>query len=651
MDIKILDSHLREYVETTAKPLDIAKALSLSSASVERVDPYGKDFVYSIEITTNRPDMASVKGFAREAATVLPLHGYKATFIPLKLSSPKVEEEEKKEITVKNDDTLVRRICAVVMDVTQKDSPQYIKDRLEAAGIRSLNNLVDITNYVMLETGHPTHVFDYDRLKNHQLIIRPSKKGEKIVTLDGKEHTLFGGDIVADNGEGEIVDLLGVMGTANSVVTDDTKTILFFLDNNDPWKIRKTSMGLAIRTDAAALNEKGIDPELAWEALLRGIELYKEIADAKIVSDPIDIYPHKPKLTTTTVSKEKIDTIIGVPVSLDQSAKILTDLGFSVKKTKDSLTVTPPTSRALDVTIPEDVVEEIARVYGYHNIPSILPPFTWHTPYHMDKNPFYWEMRAKEAMKYWGYIETYTYSLVSETMLEGPIEKAITLSNPLDSEHVHMRTSLVPSLLAVAEDNRKHGTMRIFELSNVYIKKGKGLPEEVLTLTFLHKQYGATFQTAKGIAEQLFIDFGIREVTYEEPQKGGIGADIYVGKEYLGDIEVLENSLVTVELNFSLITKHANRRKTYTPLPKYPPVIEDIAFVVDQKIKTGDIIAEIKKQNKLIHEVSLLDMYEGTRTFHVVYLDRQKNLTTEEVAKIREQITSALSKKFEAKIK
>lgn len=271
MDIKILDSHLREYLDTKAKPADIARCLSLSSASIERVEELGKDYVYSVEITTNRPDMVSVYGLAREAAAVLPHFGFDAKLIPLKLPKVVCETKDKQTVKVVNDDTLVRRVMGVVMDVAKGESPDYIKERLEAAGIRSLNSLIDVTNYVMLEIGHPTHVFDYDRLTTKKLIIRPSKKGEKVVTLDKKEHILQGGDIVADNGEGEIVDLLGVMGTANSVVTDSTKRILFFLDNNDPWKIRKTSMGLAIRTEAAALNEKGIDPELAATALSRGV--------------------------------------------------------------------------------------------------------------------------------------------------------------------------------------------------------------------------------------------------------------------------------------------------------------------------------------------------------------------------------------------
>ncbi|HET9946868.1 MAG TPA: phenylalanine--tRNA ligase subunit beta, partial [Patescibacteria group bacterium] len=514
MDIRILDSHLREHLQTNAKPLDIAKAMSLTSASIERVEPFGKDWVYSAEITTNRPDMANVRGLAREAATVLPEFGFSAKLLPLSLPKVKKESSEDLPLNIKVDEKLVNRVCGIVMEVVVKDSPKEIQERLEAAGIRSLNNLIDVTNYVMLEIGHPAHVFDYDRLKNHTLIIRESKKGETIITLDKKHHTLPGGDIVADNGEGEIIDLLGIMGTDNSVVTNNTKRILFFFDNNDPWKIRKTSMGLAIRTEAAALNEKGIDPELAMEALLRGVGLYKEIADAKVISEIIDIYPHQPKAKTITVENERIQKIIGVDIPTEKSVKILESLGFSVKKQNSTLHVQVPSWREKDVEIAEDVAEEVARMYGYHNIPSFLPPFEMATFYHQNTNQFFWENRVKEMLKYWGFIEVYTYSMVSEKLFEGPLEEAVTLSNPLDQDHVYMRSTLTPSLLEVLEGNKGEEHIMIFEIANTYKKNKKGhLPIETRVLSLALKGEKAAFYHAKGYIEQLTKDMGIEELT------------------------------------------------------------------------------------------------------------------------------------------
>ncbi|HYK08501.1 MAG TPA: phenylalanine--tRNA ligase subunit beta, partial [Candidatus Eisenbacteria bacterium] len=541
MDIKILDSHLREHLQTDAKPKDIAKALSLSSASIERVEELGKDFVYSVEITTNRPDMVSVYGLAREAAAVLPFFGFDAKLIPLKLPVVVSETKDKQTVKIVNDDTLVRRVMGVILEITKGESPQFIKDRLEAAGIRSLNNLIDVTNYVMLEIGHPTHVFDYDRLTNKQLIIRPSKKGEKVVTLDKKEHILQGGDIVADDGSGTIVDLLGVMGTANSVVADTTKRILFFLDNNDPWKIRKTSMGLAIRTEAAALNEKGIDPELAEIALLRGVSLYKDMG-AKVVSDVIDIYPGKIKPPTVTVTLEQINKTIGVEVSSLQAVKILTDLGFGVTEKSGILTVKVPSWREGDVAIPEDIVEEVARLYGYHNIPTALPPFTMQRYYHQKDNQFFWEQKIKDALKYWGLTEVYTYSFVSETLFEGPLDEAVTLANPLDSDHIHMRRTLTPSVLEVLAENKSRENVGIFELSNVYEKnKKEKLPTETRMLAFALKGKLGNFSHAKGIVEGLLTELGITHAIYTDSEMGGIGATVLVQKENIGTIEVMDS--------------------------------------------------------------------------------------------------------------
>lgn len=653
MDIKILDSHLREHLQTNAKPLELARALSLSSASIERVEAFGKnDWVYSIEITTNRPDMVSVRGLAREAATVLPEFGYTAQLLPLHLKEVKRETKDSAEMHIVNDDKLVRRIVGVVLEVSKKESPQFVKDRLDAAGIRSLNNLIDVTNYVMLEIGHPAHAFDYDRLKNQTLIIRPSKKGEKVITLDKKVHTLLGGDIVADNGEGEIVDLLGVMGTANSVVTDQTKRILFFFDNNDPWRIRKTSMGLAIRTEAAALNEKGVDPELAMEALQRGVQIYKEIAHAKVVSDVIDIYPGKVKPATVSVTHEEICRTIGVEIPLKKSIKILKDLGFGVEEKDSTLKVLVPSWRELDVTIPEDVIEEVARMYGYHNIPSKLPPFDFTTPYHQGNNQFFWEQKAKDAFKFWGLTEVYTYSMVSETMLEGPIEKAVTLINPLDSEHVHMRTTLTPSLLQVVSENKALDTVEIFEIANVYAKNKRAkLPDETRTLGYVLKGKRGTFFHAKGIAQQLAKEFGIQQLTFTDSELGGIGASIYIDKDHVGVIEVMDKDIVTVECNFTVLLKYATLHKTYVPLAKYPAITEDISIILDGVVKTGDIIEDIQKQSKLVTDVSLVDTYEQTRTFHIIYQDKNKNLTTEEVAEIRKKMIDSIEKKFKGKVK
>jgi phenylalanyl-tRNA synthetase beta chain len=653
MNIKILDSWLREYLKTEATPQDIAEKLSLTSVSIERLEKWKHDWLYDIEVTTNRPDLMSVVGLAREAATVLTQFGSKSEFLPpqVSLRFEEILADAKSgmhykpaEITIINDPKLVYRICAVIMEVQVKPSPNKIKERLESSGIRSLNNIIDITNYIMRTIGHPSHVFDFDRLNTSRLIIRESQKGEVIQTLDKKTHSLPGGDIVAVDQRGRIVDLLGIMGLENSIVTNQTKRILLFINNNDPRKIRKTSMSLAIRSEAAQLNEKGIDPELAYEALVYGIKLYQDLAEGRVLSEIIDIYSQKTEPKQISISEEKINSVIGVQIPLEKSAEILSMLGFKITKKEKQLNITVPSFRMRDVNLEEDIIEEIARVYGYHNLPSTLPKIVSQEITQSIHDAFYWESRIKQALKYWGFIETYTYSMVSEDMYEGPIEDAVTLRNPLDQEHMYMRKTLVPSLLQVARENISRETLNLFEIANVYKKNVKGLPTEHRMLALIMKGPKISFYDIKGLIEQLGEDLGINFLF--KSAKEGIGADVFIGNTFIGSIEELAENLMDAELDFEQVISHATLKKTYKPIAKYPPIIEDLALIVPGNIPTQEIIDYLKKQSNLIKEISLLDRFDNTRTFHIVYQNPKSNLTNEEVAEIRKKMLVKLKDKW-----
>lgn len=648
MNIKILDSFLREHLKTKATPTEIGEKLSLTSMSVERIEKFGDDFVYEMEITTNRPDLFSVLGIARETAAILPQFGIKAQFIPLKLERENTDLE-KLPLVINNDPKLVNRVIAVLMEVNIKESNEIIKKRLETSDIRSLNNVIDITNYVMRVTGHPTHVFDYDRLDTKTLTIREAKKGEQIKTLDAKEYSLLGGEIVAQNDKGEIVDLLGVMGLSNSIITNETKRILYFIDNNDPYKIRTTSMSLGIRTEAATINEKGIDANLSMEAALYGIQLFKEYASGKLLYKILDLYPNKTTEKIIKVSLEKINKVLGIQIDIKKYLKTLTELGFKIEIVNDVLTVTVPTFRANDMEAEEDVIEEIARIYGYHNLPSILPKGEYINISNF-ADAFYWETRIKNAMKYWGFTETYTYSLVSQNLFDGPIEEAVAVSNPLTEDFAYMRNSLIPSLISVVNENKSFESIKIFEIANIYKKQKTGLPNETLSFAGIIKKEDVNFYEIKGLLEQLFKDLGIKDFSFKSAKNGGIGASLYLDKDYLGEIEMLDNNLIDFELDFKIILKHVRLSREYKPFAKYPPIVEDITITVEDNIKTQDIINEIKKQNILISEVSLKDTYKNSRTFHITYLNPESNLTKEEVSKIRETIISSLEKNFKVKI-
>ncbi len=640
MNIKIVDSWLREYLHTKASSLDIARTLSLSSVSVEKFE----NGVYDIEVTTNRADLMSVVSIAREAATVLSEDGLEARFKKPEYKDI-AQESTKFPIDVKNDSSLVNRICAVVLEVSIGSSPKEISEKLEKSGIRSINNLVDVTNYVMREIGHPAHVFDFDLL-TQKMIIRQSKQGEEIVTLDGKKYRLYGGDIVLDDGTGRIVDLLGIMGTQNSVVRDETKRIVFLIDNNNPNRIRNTSMSLGIRTEAAILNEKGIDPELAMEALKRGVELYKELAQGKVISQVLDIYPNKPSTNKVMVNTHNIEKLIGVPISKKNQVDILTGLGFMVKDAGDNLEVTTPTNRP-DVTIEEDVVEEIARIYGYQKLPSIVPSFLTNKGY-VYANNFFFEKRVKEILKNWGFVETYTYSLVSEDLFEGPTENGLKLKNPLSEDMVYLRNSLIPSLLKVVEENKARQSVKIFEIANVYIKNGKNLPNEKLMLSGVVKKNGASFYEVKGIIEALLEDLGIYGTKFRQ-KKEGIGAEIGIGDEKLGYIEVLDTELINFEIDFDLLLENATLKRVYKPIAKFPPIIEDITIVT--KSLTEKIVDVIKAQSTLVENVTLKSTFEDSRTFQISYQRVDRNLTREEVTKERGKIIKGLEEETKALIR
>lgn len=649
MNIKVLDSWLKEYLTTRVETKRLADMLSLSSVSVERIEDFKEGKVMDIEVTTNRPDLMSINGLARESNAVLPEFDVEAKYTPPALSDIPKPEGDTVEFTVKNDPMLVNRLCAVVMEVEVDDSPELIKDRLESTGIRSLNNVIDITNYLMREMGHPTHVFDYDRLGGTHLVVTTSQKDSTITTLDKKTYTLEGGDIVAVNPQGEIVDLLGVMGLENSVVTKRTKRIVLFINNNNPDLIRRTSLTYGIRTEAAILNEKNLDPELAMDTLKRGVELYQKYANGKVISPVLDIYPNRAKEHKISVSYKKIYGLIGIEISRTNIQSMLTRLGFRPESEDTKLTVTVPTWREEDITIPEDVIEEIARIYGYHNIPARLPDIF--LPTQNIHNNFYWESATKSALKHWGFTEIYTYSMIGENSLEVAPEDALTLSNPLTDDHMYMRTKLVPSLLEAIKSNPQRDEILLFELSNVYLRKSaQSLPDERLTLGIVIKKPQVTFFEGKGLITALGRELGIKNIKFSKRKTGGIGADIQIDGIKVGEIEILEKNLLDIEIDFEAFTKSATTMKKYTPLAKYPPVIEDVTLALPDEVEYTQVIEIIIDASTLVKRVELIDTFENKRTFRITYQDKSRNLSGKDIEEERKVVYEKLKNSLHAEI-
>jgi phenylalanyl-tRNA synthetase beta chain len=684
MNILIPDSWLRDYLKTDAKPKDIKRCLSLSGPSVERVYTIDGEIVYDIEVTTNRVDAYSIYGIAREAAVILPQFGFKTTLLPLP-TLPKLPKQQTLQLHIQNDSSLCRRILAIkIENVSLKPSPEIIQKRLNLVNQRPINNLVDITNYVMWETGHPCHVFDYDRFPTNAIIVRLAKKGEKVITLDEKIHIMVGGEIVFDDGKGTIIDVPGIMGTANTVVTNDTKNILLFIENSDPNKIRFASMTHAIRSQAAVINEKDPDPELAKVAMERAIMLCQDFSGGSVASTLYDDYPGKQTSVSIQVPYQKLFTYLNTTIDNKKIESILTPLGFTVEFTPSHVnhqtikqsnhqtfqqsnnifTVTPPSWRIRDITIAEDIIEEIARIYGYHNIvtklPDREPPINFMDPI------LSWEEEIKIRLRDFGYTELLTYSMISEKLMDiFSIDKtkAYRISNPLSDEWVYMRPQLFPSVLdAMRQNIYIESDLKVFELSMIYEYRINNLPLEKPTLIVAWT--GDKFFEAKGLAETLFQLFGIEFPHFTQKDQNA-KMQIYGPKQYMlgtyGSLGVINPNLLEkmdihipitrLYLQFDDLVINAASKKIYKPIPKFPPSFEDLALIIPANTHIGPIIQKIYGESNLIKNVELIDTYEHTQTIHITYQDSEKNLTDEDIQPIRQKILHMLQKNYGATLK
>lgn len=658
MNIKITHSWLLDHLDTDAEPKEIQKYLSLCGPSIERIEQIGDETVYDIEITTNRIDTASVYGIAREAKAILPMFKKKAILKKLQLADDIKPQGQIVPITIQDNNSVCRRVLGVVLEIPQgiQKSPQFIIDRLSACGIRSLNNLVDITNYVMLEVGHPTHVFDYDRISSHTLIIRKAHKGEKIVTLDEKEYSLDDSDIIIDDGTGRVIDLPGIMGTANSVVTSDTKRILFFIESNDPVSIRRTSMRYGIRTMASTINEKNPDSELAMTALQRGIALYETIAGAKRISEIIDIYPTKPKQVVITTSPSFISRRIGIEIPVNTIVSILQNLSFEVQVTNNKeLTILVPTHRITDVTIPEDIVEEVARVHGYFAIPTKLQPPQYVAQPHNTEALFTYQYIAKLFLKHSGYHEVMNYSGVSLELLTkfgDNKDNFLFITNSISEEIKYLRQSLIPSLVRnVVQNIGFHKDIRLFELAKVYVPTKENLPKERFILSLVSTVSLDDLKLAMcGLMQELNITYELipsQQSAYllstaaGNIMSGGNKIGVYgqVKNLYTANLD-LTAPVYVAELEFEPIMLSARQMPVYKPYSQYAVITQDITV---QKNQPYSLMAKkISQVSPILAHCSVKDQYRNSITLRLQFTDTKRNISIEEVKKEIEKIKSVL---------
>ncbi|OGC92044.1 hypothetical protein A3D85_01385 [Candidatus Amesbacteria bacterium RIFCSPHIGHO2_02_FULL_47_9] len=605
MQILIPDSWLREYLYTDAKPKEIQKALSLCGPSIERMQKVGDDYVYDIEVTTNRVDMMSVYGIAREAAAILPRFNHQAKLLSDPFSAKLSFETSSfvDYLKVKVDPSLCLRFSAILIkNVSVKPSPDWITKKLELVGMRGLNNVVDISNLLMHEFGQPIHTFDYDKIAYHTMTLRESRVGESLTTLDGKTHKLPGHDIVIEDGSKKLIDLCGIMGGANSAVDDETKNVLFFVQTYEPSHIRKTSMALSHRTSAAVLFEKGLPIESVLPTMEKALPLFKELTGGQPETTAIDIVNEKPYSKTLTAPPDFINSRLGINLTPKEIRDILTNLGITDKI---------PWWRKNDINIPEDFVEEVARIYGYHNLPARLMSGPLPTARTNDSE-FYWISNIKSALKHWGFVETYTYSLI-------PQDSGLKLKNPLSDDWKYLRTTLIPSLKSIIQENLgRVKELNLFEIANVYLPRKNDLPQEVL-----HLAIGTTRKDwfyLKGVVESLF--------NYE--------LGITVGFNENKEVFSYENCLV-FEINLQEQISRATSIRKFTPISQFPAIIEDMNVTLSSKYDT--LISQIKKVSPLIKNIELIDKYADKLTLRLTFHSDDRQLSSSDLAPVREKLS------------
>ncbi len=659
MDIKLTHTLLSDYLKTSATPQEIADSLSLCGPTVDRLHKIESETIYDIEIITNRIDSASAFGVAREAAAILPQFDHQTKLInnPQQLSLNDLGDlPDNPPVTVQIlDQSLIPRFTAIALEIEIKPSPTRTKKLLEHVNQRPLNNIIDVTNELTLRFGQPTHVFDLDKIKGNLMKLRQSKKGETITTLDGKIHTLKGGDIIIEDGSGNLIDLCGIMGGILSAVDQSTKRILFFVQNYDGKRIRRTSLYTQQRTLAAQIFEKSPDPEMVLPTLLAGVNLFRQHANAKIISNLIDIYPNPPKTKILKLNIHWLTKFIGIDIPSKQVEQILSTLGFETKIIDKTATVTVPTWRLHDISIKEDLAEEIARVIGYFRLPSVLPPTT--LPQTQTDPLLKYELVARKYLSHLGFTEIYNYALTGKQLFEKTNLSVpnIKVNNPLSRDFEYMRTSLLPSLLFDLEQNtgKAEPPFRLFELSNIYLPQNDSLlPQEISTLALVTQ--GLDFLTTKGYIEALFsslhlpVDFSPlkRDIPpFIAPQS----AEITIANQVVGHIgpvmpkvadQFQLNSCIIAELNFQSLSSLIDPILHFKAISAYPSILADLTL---KSIKpVGLLLKQLQFSHPQLTAVTYLDSYQNKHTFRLEFTSFTDNLTKDFVEVAKDQIVENL---------
>ncbi|HID4800038.1 TPA: phenylalanine--tRNA ligase subunit beta [Staphylococcus aureus] len=659
---KTFESGIYVYSEAQVPGTDALQALYLD------------DQVMEFDLTPNRADALSMIGTAYEVAA---LYNTKMTKPDTTSNELELSANNELTVTIENEDKVPYYSARVVHDVTIEPSPIWMQARLIKAGIRPINNVVDISNYVLLEYGQPLHMFDQDAIGSQQIVVRQANEGEKMTTLDGTERELLTSDIVITNGQTPIA-LAGVMGGDFSEVKEQTSNIVIEGAIFDPVSIRHTSRRLNLRSESSSRFEKGIATEFVDEAVDRACYLLQTYANGKVLKDRVSSGELGAFITPIDITADKINRTIGFDLSQNDIVTIFNQLGFDTEINDDVITVQVP-SRRKDITIKEDLIEEVARIYGYDDIPSTLPVFEKVTSGQLTDRQYKTRM-VKEVLEGAGLDQAITYSLVSKedaTAFSMQQRQTIDLLMPMSEAHASLRQSLLPHLIEAASYNvaRKNKDVKLFEIGNVFFANGEGeLPDQVeylsgiLTGDYVVNQWQGKKETvdfylAKGVvdrvSEKLNLEFSYRRADIDGLHPGRT-AEILLENKIVGFIGELHPTLAAdndlkrtyvFELNFDALMSVSVGYINYQPIPRFPGMSRDIALEVDQNIPAADLLSTIHAHGgNILKDTLVFDVYQGEHlekgkksiAIRLNYLDTEETLTDERVSKVQAEIEAAL---------
>ena len=631
------------------------------------------DTVVEFEITSNRPDCLSVIGLARETAISFDK--------PLSIPTPTVKElgdgdkiENYLSVKISDPDLCYRYAAKVVKNVKIAPSPLWLRMRLRAAGVRPINNIVDITNYVMLEYGQPMHAFDYAMLSGSAINVRRATDGELFKSLDDKDHVLDS-TMLAICDEKKPCALAGVMGGANSEIKDSTTTVVFESACFSGPSVRVTAKKNGMRTESSARFEKGLDPENCMAGLLRACEMVQLLGAGDVVDGTIDVYPTKPEPTVLPLDVDKINKFLGTDISYDYMKSVLERLECKVEGNK----ITVPSFRA-DLTCMNDIAEEIIRIYGYNNIKSTCIYAETTQGGRTPKQQF--EVDTEHLLYGMGFDQIQTFSFISPKYYDkirmdsdSALRKSIVISNPLGEDTSVMRTTALPSMMEVVARNINFSNedVRLFEMATVYIpnEEYNALPDENKVLTLAAYGKGEDFYALKGVIENLLESAGIEKAKFESYSSDkayhpgrcakivdkngnclGVFGQIHPLTAQNYDINI---PVYAAELSFDKIFDAADMTIDYKPLPKFPAVSRDFSFVCDEEVEVGTIEEVMAKAaGKLLEDIKLFDIFRGEKlgegkksvAFRVILRAPDRTLTVEEADKVSNKIIKDLSFKL-----